>query len=400
MSGDAARTDDIEQFDKHLRRVIDSEVKPLAPAAEASQAFPREAIRALGHNGILADRWASLPQGDLEKAVLLAEAMGRMGYAGLATGVSLHVEGVTSILANYARSDPLLERLEACIQGSEVGCIAASETHGGSDLNSIRTILTPIGNDRWRLVGRKKFVSPAPAADFALVLARLEGSSPGPTGTRRATLQRTALVAVDREHMGVGTPYRRAGLHTLATAPVDFDTEVHTDAIVGPPGAGLVVLTHGLTHERLAIAASAVGASQLAIELAATHLRRRSQFGVPLMEHQALRLRLAELKAMTDVIWLAVRATAQSGTRTRRPDIRQIAGLKVTAARTGERVVTECMHLFGGAGYLEDETPLARLWRDSRMARIGAGTDEVMWEIVAGGLKGNDTAYDEMVSIS
>jgi hypothetical protein len=74
-------------------------------------------------------------------------------------------------------------------------------------------------------------------------------------------------------------------------------------------------------------------------------------------------------------------------------DARRIAGLKVTTARFGERCLSECMHVFGGDGYLEDATPLGRLWRDVRFARLAGGTDEMMWELVAGGLIGDRDTY-------
>jgi hypothetical protein len=76
---------------------------------------------------------------------------------------------------------------------------------------------------------------------------------------------------------------------------------------------------------------------------------------------------------------------------------REVAGLKVTVARLGERVASECMHLLGARGYLEDRSPLARIWRDMRLARLGGGTDEMMWELVAGGLRGDDDAYAALV---
>jgi hypothetical protein len=78
---------------------------------------------------------------------------------------------------------------------------------------------------------------------------------------------------------------------------------------------------------------------------------------------------------------------------------REAAALKVTAARFVEEVMSECMHLFGGAGYLDDETPLARMWRDTRLARLGGGTDEMMWELVASGLVPDDTGYEQTVDL-
>lgn len=389
----------VEQFQARVQSVVDDVIKPAAPEAEITQIFPRTALAALARAGILAERWSSgPPHGDLGMAVTLSETIGHAGYPGISGGISQHVEGATSILKRFARNDYLRYLLDGCLQGTLVACIAASEPTGGSDLNGVKTILAPSGPGKWRLRGRKKFVSLSPIADFALVLARVERSQ-GRT-ENLASMPDLALVAVERPGMDVGQIFARAGVRSLATAPVEFDTEVSADAIVGPLGAGLMVLTHGLTHERLSIAAGVTGCAALALGLTATHLARRHQFGRPLMEHQALRMRLAELTALTATLRTAVRGTALTGTVAGRPDVRSVAGLKATAAKFGERVISECMHMFGGSGYLEDETPMARLWRDCRIARIAAGTDEMMWEMVAGGIRGDDQAYDIMIKIS
>jgi alkylation response protein AidB-like acyl-CoA dehydrogenase len=388
----------VERFQARVQAVVDDEIVPAAPEAEASQIFPRTALTALAGAGILTERWNGGPHGDLGMAIILSETIGQAGYPGISGGISQHVEGATSMLKRFARNSYLHRLLDGCLQGTLVACIAASEPTGGSDLNGVRTSLVPTGPGRWQLRGRKKFVSLSPIADFALVLARLEGGSWRTIGS--ATMPSLALVAVERPAMKVGEVFARAGVRSLATAPVDFDTEVREDAIVGPLGAGLMVLTHGLTHERLSIAAGVVGCSALAIGLTATHLARRHQFGRPLIDHQALRMRLAELAAIHAMMRTAVRGTALTGTVSGRPDVRTAAGLKATVARLGEHIISECMHMFGGPGYLEDESPMARLWRDCRIARIAAGTDEMMWEIVAGGIKSNDPIYDSMVNIS
>jgi hypothetical protein len=118
--------------------------------------------------------------------------------------------------------------------------------------------------------------------------------------------------------------------------------------------------------------------------------------GVRLIDKQALRMRLAQLASQVAVVRLAMYqlgAAPIAGS----PRARDVAALKVNAARLGERVLSECMHMVGGKGYLEDELPLARMWRDMRLARLGGGTDEVMWEMVAGGLVPDFAAYDRAI---
>jgi len=79
------------------------------------------------------------------------------------------------------------------------------------------------------------------------------------------------------------------------------------------------------------------------------------------------------------------------------PSVRVASGMKVTAARLGEEVISECLHIFGGTGYLTGPTPVERWWRDMKLARVGGGTDEVLWELVAAGMQPDYRAHDALV---
>ena len=105
-------------------------------------------------------------------------------------------------------------------------------------------------------------------------------------------------------------------------------------------------------------------------------------------------MRLADLQARVDLLGYGLDGLAARG----KMDLRAAAAIKVTAARLGVEVLDECMHIFGGAGYLVEETPLGRWWRDMKLARVGGGTDEVLWELVAAGMKPDYDGYDETIT--
>lgn len=264
-------------------------------------------------------------------------------------------------------------------------CIGASEETGGSDLQAIRTTAVRDGSG-YVLTGEKAFVSLSNVADVALVLAQCVENGgdhrPGNLG----------LFALPLTSASVGKPYDKLGANSLDTAPIEFDTWLPDEALLGRPGTGSAAITWGLTHGRLSVAAQVSGACSRVLGLTVARMMRREQFGKPLFGHRALRLRVAELHSKVDMLRLALQGMAAA----EQIDVRTAAGLKVTAARLGQEVVGECLHLFGGAGYLTVETPLAGWWQDMRLSRIGSGTDEVLWELVAVGMKPDFHEYDAL----
>lgn len=370
------------------------ELVPLLDEAERTSRFPRAAVERLAAAGRFRERWSGGPAGDAGRAVLLAEALGRAGLGGIGVGVTIHLEAALSILLRFGTSDRLRALAEDALDGRRIGCVAASESGGGSNLAG--TVASASREDGgWRVRGTKAYVSVGAEADFALVVARAE--APPATNGARTVAPPLVVACVPASGRRVAAELEPAGTRSLGTARLEFDALVGDDAILGRVGAGMLVATWGLTFERLSSAALVVGTSELAVALATTHLQTSRRAGARLFEQQALRLRLADLAARVAVARGALYALAATVTRRPAGCAREVAGLKVTVARLGERVVSECMHLLGAAGYLEDRSPLARLWRDVRLARLGGGTDEMMWELVAGGLRGDPDEYEAVV---
>jgi acyl-ACP dehydrogenase len=143
----------------------------------------------------------------------------------------------------------------------------------------------------------------------------------------------------------------------------------------------------------MSIAGQVAAGCQRALGITHARMVDRRQFGSTLFEHQALRLRVSDLQARVDLLRHGLNGIAAEGCL----DLRAAAAVKVTAVRLGEEVLSECMHIFGGAGYLVDETPNGRWWRDMKLARIGGGTDEVLWELVAAAMKPDYDGYNELM---
>ncbi|WAC93017.1 mycobactin biosynthesis acyl-ACP dehydrogenase MbtN [Mycobacterium sp. Aquia_213] len=371
-----------------LSEAFDDRVTEWTSEAEAQQRFPRKLIEHLGSSGVFAAKWTDQTQPDVNKLVELALALGHLASAGIGVGVSLH-DSAIALLRRFGKSDYLKDICEKAIRGEAVLCIGASEESGGSDLQIVETEVRS-HDGGFAVRGIKKFVSLSPIADHIMVVAR---SVDHDSSSRHGNV---VVVAVPTTHVNVQQPYNKVGAGPLDTAAVHIDTWVPADAMVARAGTGLAAISWGLAHERMSIAGQIAASCQRVIGITLARMMTRRQFGHTLFEHQALRLRMADLQARVDQLRFALHGIAAQG----RLDLRAAAGIKVTAARLGEEVIGECMHIFGGAGYLVDETPLGRVWRDMKLARVGGGTDEVLWELVAAGMKADHDGYEDWVGRS
>jgi acyl-ACP dehydrogenase len=377
---------DIASFKDHLDKILALEsTRRIIEEAESAGTFPRSIIELLGREGIFAAKWQDGPLPALEHTLALAERFGRLGSGGIASGVTLHDSGI-AMLRRFGRSERLRDVADQAIAGNAVLCISATEAGAGSDMLGISsTAVREEGG--YRLRGHKKMASPSPVADYiVLALRGIDESHEG-----RDDL---ALFLAPTSQLRVGKAFDTVGARSISTAPVFFDTWVPADMMIARPGTGLAVLSWGLAQERFAMAAQILGACHLAIGVTVARMKRRESFGVTLFDHQALRLRVADLQARVDMMRLALNGLIADPAGL---NVRSSAAAKVTAVRLGCEVMSECMHIFGSAGVLEMESPLGRWWRDVKMARIGGGTDEMLWEIVAAGLEPDYASYDQLV---
>ncbi|BBY78391.1 acyl-CoA dehydrogenase [Mycolicibacterium parafortuitum] len=382
-----AHTEDIAGYRALLDDVFDQTVVDWTAEAEASERFPRKLIEHLGSRGVFRSKWG--PAGgqhpDVAKLNELAFRLGHLGSAGIGVGVSLH-DSAIAVLRRFGKSEHLKTICEQAVDGQAVLCIAASEESGGSDLQIVETEVRS-ARDGFEVRGVKKFVSLSPIADHIMVVARSVDHDPS---SRHGNV---LVIAVPTSQVQVQTPWRKVGAAPLDTAAVHIDTWVPADHLVARAGTGLAAISWGLAHERMSVAGQVASSCQRALGITHARMVQRKQFGATLFEHQALRLRMADLQARVDLLRHGLNGIAAQG----RLDLRAAAAVKVTAARLGEEVLSECMHIFGGSGYLVDETPLGRWWRDMKLARVGGGTDEVLWELVAAAMKPDFDGYAEMV---
>ncbi|MGN7780140.1 mycobactin biosynthesis acyl-ACP dehydrogenase MbtN [Mycolicibacterium sp. 22603] len=387
MIDESSAATTLEAFERLLDRVFDDRVRRWTAEAERTDTFPRELIEYLGREGVFQAKWGTDQQPDVAKVIALALHLGKLGSAGIAVGLSLH-DSAIALLRRFGRTPHLKSICERAIRGEVVLCVGASEESGGSDLQIVGTTVRSV-DDGFQVTGIKKFVSLSPIADYVMTVARNVDNDPD---SRHGNV---VVIAVPLRDPGVQVqrPYKKVGAGPLDTAAVHIDTWVPADALIARAGTGLAAISWGLAHERMSVAGQIAGSCQRLLGITLARMMSRRQFGHTLYEHQALRMRVADLQARVDMLRHALNGIAAGG----KLDLRTAAAMKVCAARLGEEVVSECMHIFGGTGYLVDETPLGRWWRDMKLARVGGGTDEVLWELVAAAMKPDHDGYAEMM---
>jgi alkylation response protein AidB-like acyl-CoA dehydrogenase len=377
---------EVERYRDRVRQTLASFGAEAAEDWERSGRLPAAVLAGLGAEGAFRERWRPGAEPGVDHLVALIEET--CWFSGsLSLAVTAHSEvfiGALTLLAATRRHRALLE---TALAGAAIGCFAATEAQGGSDLTGIRTTIEPRGK-RWRLRGRKRYVSNAGLATHVLLLARA-GTAPD---ARDVAL---VLVPVDTPGVQMEGALPAVGSRACPPGEFSFDAVLPADAVLAPAGLGLAYAVRLLQFERIAICVQLTTAARIALGLATAFARRRPVGAARLMDKQVIRHRLAEARAELWTVQSQLRELVRSTAAGTLPT-HELAGLKLVATRVCERVVGDCMQVMGARGYTSNY-PLERLWRDVRLARVGGGTDEVMAELVGSRLDRPDDRFDALL---
>jgi len=287
---------------------------------------------------------------------------------------------IQSIVARYifayGNDEQKRRWLPRLASGEFIGAIGMTEPDCGSDLQAIKTTARREG-DYYVIDGAKTFITNGVNASLVCLAVRTD-SKPGPRA-----LSLLVIETKDLAGYRVGRSLAKIGRHAQDTCELFFDgVRVPAANLLGAgEGRGLFQLMEQLRHERLSIALSAVAAAESAIEITTRYVKERKAFGKPLFDLQNTRFKLVECKTEAQVTRVFVDSCIQrfiAGTL----DDASAAMAKFWATERQFRIIDECVQLHGGYGYMQ-EFPIARMWVDSRVQRIYAGSNEVLKELVA-----------------
>jgi len=269
--------------------------------------------------------------------------------------------------------------LAPAVRGEMIGAFALTEPDGGSDLvRMVECTALDLG-DSWEITGEKMFITNGPIADFVIVLARTRND-------RTTTSLSLIIVPTNTPGFRVKAVLKKLGIRSSPTGWLLFDRcRVSKRYTIGKPNLGFFYADRNLMIERLTGGVAAIAAADLALKDTIDRLRERHAFGQPIIRLQAVRHRLSELSAELEACRSLVYAVAEHF-RNGHIDPKRICMIKLYVYETVQRIVEQCIQYQGGHGFLE-ESLIARLYRDVRVLTIGAGSSELMKDLIASYLR-------------
>jgi len=361
-----------------MRSFARERLAPFAAEWDRNHAFPREALAELGHLGaygiVVPERYGGAGLDYVSLAVALEEIAA--GDGATSTILSVQNSVVCGPILAFG-SDAQKERyLKPLAGGAKLGCFCLTEPHVGSDAAAITTRAELVkGGDGYVLNGVKQFITSGKHADVAVVFAVTD---------RTAGKKGISAFIVDTDAPGyiVARIEEKLGQRASDTAQIVFENcRVPTANLLGREGEGYRIALANLEAGRIGIAAQSVGMARSAFEAALAYAGERRSFGKPLVEHQAIAFRLAdmatEIEVARQMVWHAASLRDAS-----EPCLKEASMAKLFASEMAERVCSAAIQIHGGYGYVAD-FPVERIYRDVRVCQIYEGTSDIQRLVIS-----------------
>ncbi len=364
-----------------VRQFARRELAPGAAERDRVPRFPREAfdkMAGLGMMGmVVPEQYGGAGLDYVSYALAIMEIAAADGA--ISTAFQVHNSLVCLALLNYGNEDQKTRYLRPLASGELLGAFCLTEPDAGSDAAAIKTRAQRRGNT-FRLNGSKQFITSGKSADLAIVFA-VTNPDAGKKGI-------SAFVVPTRS-----PGYRVARVeHTMGQRGSDHchivfeDCEVLPEQMLGEEGQGLKIALANLEGGRIGVAAQSVGMARAAYDCALAYAKERKTFGKPIIEHQAIAFRLADMATSLQAAELMVLRAAclrDAG----EPCLKAASMAKLFASEAAEEICFATIQIHGGYGYLND-FPVERIYRDVRVCSIYEGSSEIQRLVISRKLAG------------
>ncbi|TMJ88487.1 MAG: acyl-CoA dehydrogenase [Alphaproteobacteria bacterium] len=370
-------TEDLVLLEEQARRFIATEYVPHLDTWNEQGMYGREVWTKAGSAGLLCP---AIPEeyggagGSFAHEAVIGRELSLAGFDSF--GAPLHSGIVAPYILHYGTDEQKRRWLPKLVTGELVGAIAMSEPGTGSDLQGVRTTAKKSGNG-YVLNGSKTFITNGQHANLIIVVAKTDASA----GTKGVSL----MVLETEDAMGFrrGRKLKKLGLDSADTSELFFeDVKLPAESLLGSDeGQGFAQLMSDLPRERLIVAVHAQAMLERALAVTIEYVKQRAAFGKKLIEFQNTQFGLAECKAEATIARVFHDHCIErylTGTL----DTVTASMAKYWLTDLQGKIIDRCLQFFGGYGYM-DEFPISRMYRDARVTRIYAGTNEIMKLLIA-----------------
>jgi acyl-CoA dehydrogenase len=370
-------TEDLVLLEEQASRFVAAEYGPYLEQWHDDHMYPREVWTKAGQAGLLC---AMIPEeyggggGSFAHEAVINRAYSLGGFD--AFGAPLHSGIVAPYIWRFGTEEQKKRWLPKLASGELVGAIAMSEPGTGSDLQSVRTTAVKKGN-RYLLNGSKIFITNGQHANLIIVVAKTDPKE------KAKGVSLMVVETEDAQGFRRGRKLKKLGLDMADTSELFFEgVSLPTENLLGPEeGQGFAQLMKELPQERMIVAVHGVAMMERALSLTIDYVKQRTAFGKKIIEFQNSQFELAACKTEATI---AKSFCDQCVERLLKGELDTVTAsmAKYWITDTLGKVVDRCLQLFGGYGYM-DEYPISRLYRDARVMRIYAGTNEIMKLLIA-----------------
>lgn len=369
-------SDEHEMIQKMVRDFAENEVEPTAAERDETETYDPAIFRQMAELGLTGIPWPEEVGGigsDYLAYVIAVEELSRVCAS---TGVTLsaHTSLASWPIYTFGTDEQKETYLKPLAEGQKVGAYALTESGSGSDAGGMKTTAVKAGSE-YVLNGAKIFITNGGIADYYIVFAVTD---------QEATSRNTTAFIVEKETPGfsVGKKESKLGIRSSPTTEIRFeDCRIHERNRLGQEGEGFKIAMMTLDGGRNGIAAQAVGIAQGALDAAVDYAKERKQFGKPIIQHQGIAFKLADMATAIEASRLLTYQAAWLETKGL-PYGKESAMSKLFAGDTAMKVTTEAVQIFGGYGYTKDY-PVERYMRDAKITQIYEGTQEIQRLVIS-----------------
>jgi alkylation response protein AidB-like acyl-CoA dehydrogenase len=365
-----------EELRQSIRKFVETELAPHAEEWEAEAYFADWVFPRMGELGYLGLHYPAEyggQGGDYFASVVLSEEMARSRCGGLGMAVGVQTDMATPPVLKFGTEEQKQNYLVPAIKGEKVACLGITEPNAGSDVQNVQTWAKPDGDD-WIINGSKIFITNGIRADFITLVARTD---------RGRGFEGVTLFLVDCNTPGFirSRKLEKVGMLASDTAELAFeDMRVPGNAVLGEVGQGFYNIMWELQGERMIGAAGAIAGAQLTFDATLEYAKQREAFGKPIGHQQVIKHMLVDMATKIELAREYNYSIAKRFGEGEYP-VKEISMAKLVSGQVAHEIADTAMQIWGGAGYMADN-PVQRAWRDTRLIRIGAGTDEIMKEVI------------------